>query len=195
LFVQENSSLRQQNASLSRELGDLQVEIKQHKRWVDELNERNQGLEEELEKLQEVQIEQRLHSPTPQNQQEQEQGQKSNLEEGEKAMLERKIELLQSKISEIEVSEIKCFEESLMLKSWTRQLELDNLKIQRELEGIYGSIQDGGGDTGNIKVKVLQEEVMRLVDALHDRDKRCEQLTLEITRVFILIIINYSYAN
>ncbi|OXA37244.1 protein lava lamp isoform X3 [Folsomia candida] len=226
--VQENFTLRQQNLVLSQEIQVLQQEIAVQKKSADDLAERNEQLEDELEKMQELQIDQRMRTPTPNMQQKQQhlqQEQQQTLpifppqgdyvdsatlqipppqlspnnqhatidtqitslqsllqsEQQEKIVLERKIELLQSKISEIEISEIKCFEESLMLKGWTRQLELDNLKIQREMERIYGSIQDG--DTGNIKAKVLQDEIIRLVDTLHDRDKRCEQLTVEITRL------------
>jgi len=92
--------------------------------------------------------------------------------EQEKSILGLKIELLKEKIPEIEVSEMKAFEESLMLESWTRQLELDNLKMQSELDRIRCSIQDG--ETGNLKPVVLQDEVLRLVDALYDWNRRWE---------------------
>jgi len=63
---------------------------------------------------------------------------------------------------------MKAFEESLMLKSWTRVLELDNLKMPSKLDRIHSSIQDG--KTGNLKSRVLRDEVLRLVDAPHYRE-------------------------
>jgi len=102
------------------------------------------------------------------------------VEQRERTVLERKIELLQGKILEIEESEMKCFEETLLLKSWTRELEIDNQKKQSALD-LYKNA--GDGDTRNIKATILQEEVMRLVNELQDRDRRCEGLTNEITRV------------
>jgi len=89
-------------------------------------------------------------------------------EQQEKSILGLKIDLLQEKISEMEVSQMKAFEKSLMLKSWTRTLELDNLKMQSKLDRIHSSIQDG--KTGNLKSRALRDEVLRLVDAPHDRE-------------------------
>jgi predicted RNase H-like nuclease (RuvC/YqgF family) len=98
--------------------------------------------------------------------------------------------LLQSKISEIENSEIKTFEESFMLKGWVRQLELENLKYQ----DMINSLTNGrdADPASNPKLKALQDEVLRLINALEERDKRCEQLTLEITRVNTIFIFPYS---
>jgi hypothetical protein len=101
-------------------------------------------------------------------------------ERNEKVILERKIELLQTKILEIEASEIRAFEESFMLKSMTRILEMDNSKYQDELQQLLNNSGDGDGGA---KVRTLQNEVLRLVDTLQERDKRCEELTCEITRV------------
>lgn len=98
--------------------------------------------------------------------------------------LERKVELLQGKIEEIEQSEMKCFEETLLLKSWTRELEMDCQKKQMELD-LYKNAADG--ESSNIKATILQNEVMRLVNELQGRDRRCEELTAEITQVSLVI--------
>jgi len=111
----------------------------------------------------------------------------------ERAMLERKVELLQTKISEIENAEIKSFEDSFMLKGWVRQLELENLKYQDQLNSLLVNSPDS--DALHPKLKTLQDEVIRLINALEERDKRCEQLTLEITRVcyaFKLLVVSIS---
>ena len=69
-----------------------------------------------------------------------------------------------------------------MLKGWVRQLELENLKYQDQLNSLLANASDSDS-TSNPKLKTLQDEVIRLINALEERDKRCEQLTLEITRV------------
>jgi len=103
---------------------------------------------------------------------------------------DRKVELLQSKIQEIESSEMKAFEETFMLKNWVKQLEMENGRYQEEVYLLTNS-NSSNDSSENRKIKKIQDEMLRLIYAIDERDNRCIQLTVEITRVRMSALINY----
>lgn len=101
--------------------------------------------------------------------------------EAEKVMLERKIDLLQVKLAEVEGSEVKCYEDFSRLKILRTELEMDNLRMSAELEQLRRSFQDGDNDP---KYKSMENQIVLMSKTLEDRDKLCRDLMKNIGEVW-----------
>lgn len=109
--------------------------------------------------------------------------------EKEREGLERKIDLLQNKLEEVEDSEVKCYEDFSRLKVLRTELEMDNLRMSSELEQLRRSLQDGDNDP---KYKSMENQLILMTKTLEDRDKLCRDLLKNISQVkFTVIFKNY----
>ncbi|CAL8130483.1 unnamed protein product [Orchesella dallaii] len=94
--------------------------------------------------------------------------------------MERKVDLLQGKLAEVEESEVKCYEDFSRLKILRTELEMDNLRMSGELEQLRRSLQDGDNDP---KYKSMENQLILMSKTLEDRDKLCRDLMKNVSQL------------
>lgn len=110
--------------------------------------------------------------------------------EKEKLNLERKVDLLQNKLEEVEASEIKCYEDFSRLKVLRTELEMDNLRMSAELEQLRRSLQDGDNDP---KYKSIENQLILMTKTLEDRDKLCRDLMKNVSQVRLVTELAFTF--
>lgn len=93
---------------------------------------------------------------------------------------QRKIDLLHTKLQEVEESEIRCYEDYSKSKIHRTELEMDNLRMSAELEQIRKSIQNGDNDPRN---RAMENQLVLMTKTLDDRDNLCKELLKNVQDV------------